>query len=946
MIRAKSYAILACWLVFGTGLGFASVRVHSLRCEYGENPLAVDTRTPRLSWQMDSDERGQRQTAYRILVASSVKVLQGDQGDLWDSDRVATDQSLHVRYAGKPPASRQHCFWKVQVWDRDGKGSAWSPIAVWETGLPDALDWQGADWIQLVQDTRNPADGKRPFQIEKMPAPKPVESYPSPLFRREFTLNSGIIRARAYVCGIGYSELYVNGQRVGDAVLDPGQTTYDLRAFYVAHDITRLLKPGANAIGVMLGNGFFGQNLAFGAAWLANGRPALIAKIAVDYADGTTQFITTDGSWKAATGPVLFDNVYAGETYDARLERQGWSEPGFVDKGWQAPTRIAPVTARLQAQMIPPIRSIRTLKPQKVFLGEGGKWIFDLDQNIAGWARIKIAAPSGTQITLKFAEVLMPDGRALDHATTGVIHTGFEQTDIYVCKGGGVETWQPRFTYHGFRYVEVAGLPSEPAPDFLEGVLVRSDVPVRGSFRCSDELLNRIYQTSLWTIEGNLHSTAEDCPHREKCGWLGDAHSMAETSIFNFDMAQFWTKFVDDIETTLGRGGVTYWDQKATPGIPCNIAVGRRLCQEARPDWGAAYVLLPWYLYRYYGDTEVFTRHYDHLRRWIEYVRDLRVEGIVERAYGDWCPPGSNSQMECPPPLTATALFYGTLRIMENYAGQLGKAEDVRMYAHLASETKAAFNRKYFDPTKRGYGSQTADAVALRFELSPEGQQNDVAQSLADEMVKRHAGHAFVGIHGGRPLYTQLCAYGYDQVAVKAMTKTDWPGYAYMLVNGSTTWPEVPLELKSGERIPSHSQNHPMQSGFAAWFHESVGGIRPAAPGFKQIDLNPHGWGQIEWAEAEHDSPYGPVKSHWRSRDGEFTWMVVVPANTTATAHVPARSAELVFEGGHKAGTRPGVKFVRYEKGRAIYELESGRFVFQSSLPRAIPPQASNHDRK
>jgi len=897
--------------------------------------LGIDILTPRLSWQMDSIERGQRQTAYRILVASSVKLLQNGQGNLWDSGKVVSDQNLHVRYTGQSRAARQQCFWKVRVWDKDDKESEWSTSATWEIGLPDAVDWQDADWIRLAKDTRDSPLDKRSCQTHSMPAPQLVESSPAPMFRHEFTLRPGTVRARAYVCGVGYSELYINGQRIGDAVLDPGQTTYDVRAFYVTHDITKALKPGTNAVGVMLGNGFFGQNLALGGIGLANGKPALIAKIAVDYADGTTQFINTNESWKANIGPVLFDNVYGGETYDARLEQQGWSEAGFADSNWQPAKKVEPITAKLQAQMIPPIRCIRTLKPQKIFPGKEGKWIFDLGQNIAGWARIRIETKPATQLTLKFAEALMPDGRTLDHATTGVVHTGFEQTDIYVCKGGGVETWQPRFTYHGFRYVEVEGLPSKPEADFLEGVLVRSDVSARGSFRCSNELLNRIYHTSVWTIEDNLHSTAEDCPHREKCAWLGDAHVVAETAILNFDMAQFWTKFVDDIETTLGRGGATYWGQKATPGIPCNIAVGRRSGQEARPDWGAAYVLLPWYLYTYYGDTEVFTRHYDHLKRWIEYVRDLRVDGIVEHSFGDWCPPGSNSKMECPPTLTATAIFYGTLRIMENFAGQLGKTDDATMFAQLAEETKAAFNQKFLDKKTHGYGSQTADAVALRFDIAPKELRSAVAKSLADEVMTRHGGHAFVGIHGGRPLYTQLCDNGYDEVAVGALKKTDWPGYSYMLNQGFTTWPEVPLEIKPGDRVAPHSQNHPMQSGFAAWFHESVGGIRPAAPGFKRIELSPHGYTQIAWAETEHDSLYGSIKSNWRNQDGKFIWTITIPTNATATVHVPTEAVEYVLESGRQAGKSPGVKFLDFKDGQAIYALESGSYVFQSQIPHS-----------
>ncbi len=910
----------------------AGLQVENLRCEYRENPIGIDAKTPRLCWQLKSDERGQRQTAYRVLVASSADLLTQGQPDLWDSGKIDSDQCLHVRYAGKPLVSREQCFWRVQTWDKDGVAGKWSPMAMWEIGLPETNDWSAANWIRLAQDTRHSPLTERPVQTKEMKQPRLAEAFPSPLFRRDFKIKSGVIRARAYVCGIGYNEVYVNGQRCGDAVLDPGQTTYDVRAFYVTHDLTKLLKPGANAVGIMLGNGFFGQNIGFNSAGLCYGQPALIAKIVVDYADGTTEVINTDQTWKADTGPILFDNVYAGETYDARLEKKDWSKPGFDDSKWAAAIPVTSPTEKLQAQMIPPIRAIKTLPVQKIIAGENGKWIFDLGQNIAGWAKIHVKAPAGTQLTMKFGETLLPDGKKIDFGTTGIFATGVEQTDIYVCKGGGVETWSPRFTYHGFRYVEVAGLSQLPDKKSFEGVLVHTDVTPQGSFTCSDELLNRIYRTSMWTIEDNMHSVMEDCPHREKCGWLGDAHATGEMTMFNYDMAQFWTKFVDDIGTTLGRGSVTYWGQKATPGIPCNIAIGKRLCQEARPDWGAAYVLLPWYLYNFYGDTEVFTRHYEHLKDWINYVRGLREDGIVVRGYGDWCPPGGNTNMECPPPLTSTAFFYGTLNIMENFAKQLGKSDDAAAYSKLAVETKAAFNKKFFDQKTSGYGSQTADAVALRFGIEPDGQRSEVAKSLQNEIVEQHQGHAFVGIHGGKPLYAQLCENGYEDIAVTAMKTNTWPSFAYTLAQGYTTWPEQADEFSPTERMTSRSLNHPMQSGFASWFHESVGGIRPDAPGFKCVELKPHGYTQVAWAKVEHDSLYGPIKSNWQVKSGKFNWQISIPANTSATIYVPVKEGGAVTEHGQPAGMCPGLKFLRNENGRAIFEIVSGKFDFQSSL--------------
>ncbi len=912
---------------------FADVNVANLRVEYRANPLGIDVRAPRLSWQLQSSERGERQTAYRVLVASSTDLLKRGQGDLWNSGKVVSDQSTQLPYAGKSLAARQQCFWKVQTWDKAGKVSGWSPVASWEIGLPEAADWADASWIRLAKDTRLSPLKERSLQTKNMKEPRLGEAFPAPLFRKEFEIKSPVVRARAYVCGVGYNEVYVNGQRLGNAVLDPGQTTYDVRAFYVTHEITKLLQQGQNAVGVMLGNGFFGQNQAFGGG-LSYGQPALIAKIVVDFANGTTQTIATDESWKAETGLVVFDNVYAGESYDARAERSGWNTAKFDDSQWQTAIKIPPVANDLQAQMIPPIKTIRTLKPVAVIAGENGKWIFDLGQNIAGWARIKIQAPAGTQLTMTYAEVLAANGKELDYGSTGVPATGVVQTEIYVCKGGGVETWSPRFTYHGFRYVEVAGLPVKPAADFLEGVLVCTAVETAGSFSCSDELLNRIYRASLWTIEDNIHGLLEYCPHREKCAWLGDTHSVAETVIYNFDAAQLWTKFEDDIGTTLGRGGVTYWGQKATPGIPCNIAIGKRLCQEARPDWGAAEVLMPWYLYTYYGDQDVFTRHYEDMKRWVNYVNGLRENGIVTKAYGDWCPPGSNTQMECPPPLSATVLHYGTLRIMQKIAVLLGKTDDAALFASDAESTRTALNKKYYDSATHSYGSQTANAIVLRFQAFPDSEADAVARALAGDVTGKHKGHAFVGIHGGRPLYMELCNYGYDDVAFGAAQQTTFPSYGYSLANGMTTWPETPLEFSDTDPMigRTKSQNHPMQSGFAVWFHESIGGIKPAASGFKQITLDPHGFNQIEWAKAEHDSPYGPIKSEWSSHAGAFEWNIAIPANTTATVCVPVKANGAVTEGGKPVGQQSGIKFLRIENGRAVYEVESGTYKFKSAL--------------
>jgi len=934
-LRSFERTLLICALLLLTAWSaVAGVSVQNLRCEYRENPLGIDAAAPRLSWQLDAKQRGEKQTAYRVLVASSPELLKKEQGDLWDSGKVMSDQTFLLRYAGKPLASRQAAFWKVQTWDKDGKASGWSPAATWEMGLLTANDWSDAKWIRLAQDNRNSPLTKRRYETRDEDKARDVQAWPSPLLRREFDVRPKVKSARAYICGLGYHELYLNGQRCGDAVLEPGQTSYDVHAYYVTHDVTKLLRSGRNALGVMLGNGFFGQNLAFRGG-LGYAAPGVIAKLVIDYTDGSRQTLVTDEAWRATTGPVLFDNVYGGETYDARLELPGWNKPGFDEANWP-PVKVAeqPLSPVLQAQMIPPMRQTETLRPIALWTDTQGRTIFDLGTNIAGWVRLKVKAAAGTEITLRWAEVLMPNGKDIDADGTGKFATGFDQIEKYICRGGGVEEWQPRFTYHGGRYVEVEGL-SQPTLDNLLGVVVHTDVERAGSFVCSDDFLNRVYETSLRTILGNIHSIPEDCPHREKCAWLGDAHAMGETTIFNYDMAQFWTKFMADVQSTCGAARETYQGKPGLPGLPSNVGVGKRLPHEVRPDWGDAVVLVPWYLHVYYGDTQVMAEHYPLMKRWLNYVSGMATNHIVYQGYGDWCPPGTRDDpISNPIEITSTALHYGSLRRLAAMARVLGKSEDAKAFDAEAELFRAAFNQKFLDRKTMLYGSQTSTATALRFELPDAADAPKVAAALAQRIKKTDQGHPTTGIHGARPIYTMLDDYGQSDTAMDMMTVKGYPGFDYIFSYGFTTWPERYVDFKPGERFPARSYNHPMQSGFAAWFHESVAGIRPdpAAPGFRHIEMKPQQFRRIEWVKASHEAPTGTIRSDWHSKNGIFDWRITVPPGSTATVYVPATSAASVKESGRATGQSPGVSFVCFEDGRAIYEVASGAYHFESRL--------------
>ncbi len=909
----------------------------NLRIEYLSNPVNVDEKSPSLSWELEPGKPGMRnlsQKSYQVLVSGSRELLDKNTGDLWNSGIVESSNSTNVIYSGTGLQSRQQCYWKVRTWNQDNKPSPWSETATWRMALLQKSDWKGAEWIGLEKDTRTSPLSERPFQNYLMKKPIMKRSHPAPLFRKEFSLGKKIKNAMAYISGLGYAELYVNGEKAGNNVLDPGQTNFDVFSFYVTHDITGLLKEGVNAVGIMLGNGFYGQSIGF-ADFLNYGTPRVKCKIWVEYGDGSLDSMATGPGWKVSTGPVVFDNVYGGESYDAREEANGWNNPGFNDASWQQAVVAGAPNDSLRSQMIPPIRKMRVITPVRIFQSSGGKWIFDLGQNIAGWARIRVNNKAGSQITMRLAENLDQSGRELDFASLGHQHTGMIQTNIYVCKCTGTEVWEPRFTYGGFRYVEVDGLTQRPDTGTLHGVLVHSSVTRTGSFASSDSLLNRIYETSLWTIVDNLHSIPEDCPAREKCGWLGDAHGTAETDLYNFDMALFFRKYMEDIRSQLGRGEETYKLEPATPGIPANISTGKRVCQEARVDWGVAIVLIPYYLYLYDGDIRIFRDFYPHMKDFVNYtIRYEGKNGIVQNGYGDWCPPGSNEKMECPPELTSTAFFYRILDILEFMAPKLGDEPYAGWCRQKKATVQDCFNRVYLHPVENSeawtYGSQTGNVAAYRAGLIPDERINQVVAGLVRDISNLHGGHISTGIHGQR-IYSVLCEAGKEDLAYRIMTEPSYPSLAYTLSCGMTTWPEVPMEYGNPSVKRDASFNHPMNSGFAAFFHECVGGISPSpeSPGFSHFEVHPYFMDQLKWAETSLESPYGKISSKWKHETDGVSLEIKVPCNTTAAIHIPSKSPKQVTESNRPLNSIQGAKITGQEHERTVIQVGSGTYHFK-----------------
>lgn len=747
--------------------------------------------------------------------------------------------------------------------------------------------WRSASWIQLDGDPRP----ESPLAERTYKGKQKRKAFPAPLMRREFSVSQKVKQATAHVCGLGYFELHLNGSKVGDHVLDPVQTSYDKRACFVSFDITKQLLPGQNAVGLMLGNGFFGQNAAL-TGNLAYGKPLAIALLEIEYTNGEKESVVTDESWRTTTGPILFDNVYLGESYDARLEIPGWSRAGFDDSKWMSVNVIKSPTKTLIPQLQQPIKKTKSIKPVAVFQAKDGAWILDMGVNMTGWLQIRVQEKRGTQIKMRFAELLMPDGNMIDTASTGIHVTGSDQTEVYVCKGGGAEQWEPRFTYHGFRYVQIDGLSSEPKLEDFTGCFIRTAADRMANFDCSDPLLQKFYDVSMWTIECNLQGIITDCPHREKCAWMGDMHAVGETATMNYDLKEFWRKSSADMETVKGRAG-PHPNSKLPRDrrVPTNVSVGKRLCLQARPDWGVATVLVPWYSYLYYGDRQILQQAWPMMSGWMDFMDQFaQQDGIVEDGYGDWCPPGGNPKIDTPKALSSTAYYYQALRAMARMADELGKTSEAAKYEALAEKVRNAFDQTFYNAQTGDYGSQTGTVMALHLGLVPDEKKDSVAKALANRILTINDGHYSTGIHGHRALYTVLNDAGFDDVTNTMLHQTEFPSLAFLTeTHDLTTWPETPYDWPEGKRYRRNSFSHPMHSGFAMMFHESLGGIRPDPqnPGFEKVILKPCFLEGLDWVRADHHAPQGMISSHWTRKGDQVQWSVALPAGTNGELWLP-----------------------------------------------------------
>lgn len=1062
-LRTDGFFVLA--LLFLLALPGESKRrlsVTHLVTEWLENPVGIDVPQPYFSWQMEHQRRGATQSAYQIQVASKPELLRNGKVDVWDSGKVVSSQSLHVRYEGKPLQSRTVYYWRVRIWDHEDITSAYSQPATFETALLKPEEWkakwiavpraggngwhsQFADrvdvtkWVQLdlgrsvefqriVLYPARPYNWKRDepgfgfpvrFRLEASDDPdfihprvladytqadvpnprtqpmaidvgnqraryvrlvitklhhpadtRPLaalaemevlnaegenlalhasvttdgwnmdsieendwgramltdgvrESRPSdgyaPMLRREFRVQGRVKRARAYVTGLGYYELYLNGKKVGDHVLDPPYTNFHKRIYYSTYDVTRLLKRGANCVGALLGNGWW------------KGAPHFLLQMHIEYADGREEIVISDEEWHWAKSPILSNSLYHGETYDARLEQPRWAEAGFVEPrngegAWQSVLLSELRGLTLSAQMMPPIKVTQTLKPRWISEPRPGVFVVDFGQNFSGWCRLRVKGNAGTTVTLKHAEVLFENGLVNQQNLRGA-----KATNTYILKGDGIEVYEPRFTYHGFRYVQVEGYPGTLTMDDIEGRVVHTAFVQRGQFECSNELLNQIQRNAQWGYRTNWHSIPTDCPQRdERQGWMGDAHMTANMGLYNFAPEAAYAKFLRDIADAQGEDG------RIPDTVPHVWGTN-----PGDPQWAGAYLFIAWDMYRHTGAKHLLEQHYEGMKRYVEMLRREAGEACIltRNNYGDWV-----AVVETPKDLISTGTYYLSVKRLVDIAQVLGKRDDEQEYRALCERIARAFNARFWNAEigQYGNGSQFSNIFPLYLGIVPEEHRQKVLENVVHDITVNHKGHLSTGFIGTRYLLDTLTMYGRSDVAYLVASQDTYPSWGYMVRRGATTiWELWKYEVGPG----MNSHNHPAFGLVSGWFYEALAGIQPdpSRGDWEHFIVRPHAVGNLLWAKASVRTVRGEVGVRWEKRPDAFLLSVVVPGNSTATAYIPklgfsnptiTEAEGTVWRNGAFSARVSGVKSVREDGSWMVLEVGSGAYHFKLHADR------------
>jgi alpha-L-rhamnosidase len=872
------------------------------RCEYFHNPVGLEERFPRLSWTLSSDKRNEKQSVYQILCASSEEILNEGKGDLWNSGKVESDESIHIGYEGDELQSRQRVWWKVQVWDGNGEKSDWSDVSYWEMGLLESEDWK-AKWIG--SDLRG---GK-------------WASIPCPFLRKDFTLKKPIAKARLYVTALGLVEVHLNGKRVGDTLFSPGWTDYRKRVQYDVYDVSDLITEGDNCVGSILGDGWYCGFLGSEGRQQYGDQPQMLLQLEVEHGDGSREIIASDEQWSFAFGPIVASDFLKGEDYDARLELSGWNLPGFSETDWRAVKLFADPGLKLVARCGPPVRKIEELRPKEISsvviqgIAVNQHTLFDLGQNMVGFVRLKIKGEAGLTVRLRHSEILDEKGAPYYENLRSA-----DSIDSYTLKGTGeFEVFEPHFTFHGFRYVELIGYDGEVDEETITGIVVHSDTPQTGTFECSDELVNQLQSNIDWGQRGNFLEVPTDCPQRdERLGWTGDAQVFIRTASFNRDVASFFTKWQQDM-----ADGQT--DSGAIARIAPSVFIDHR--ENGGPAWADAVIICPWIVYRCYGDKRLLERHYDSMRGFIAYLENNSkdyihaYEGSLWQGFGDWL----SINAETPKDFLGTAFFAYSTSLMVKVARILGKKEDEKTLSSLREKIGEAFQKKYVSADgKVASGTQTACVLSLHFDLAKEKDRPAILGALVADIEKRGM-QLSTGFVGCSYLPYALSNEGRLDVAYALLQQTKWPSWLYAVTQGATTiWERWDgwTHDKGFQNIGMNSFNHYAYGSVGEWLYSVVAGldIDPECPGYKKIVIRPQPGNVMTYARAEYLSIRGPIKVSWKVEDGLFSVELLIPANTEAEVWLPTDDASSIKENGEKIESSDG-----------CIRIGSGSYSFQST---------------
>ncbi|MHA1300557.1 MAG: glycoside hydrolase family 78 protein [Candidatus Helarchaeota archaeon] len=912
------------------------INPNNLRCEYLVNPLGIDVKNPRLSWILESNERNQTQTAYRILVASNKEILAENRGDLWDSGKIQSDQNTHIVYEGTELKSRMLCYWKVMVWDKDGTPSEWSKIATWSMGLLELNDWV-AKWI-----------GAPPKRITKIGKSLPKKYSPCPLLRKSFEVKGKINRAVIFATALGEYELYINGQRVGDHFLAPEWTDYDYRVQYQTYDITDLLKEGENVIGAILADGWYSGNLGPGLTHIHHyygNSPRLLMQMEIENSDGTLSKIITDSNWKIfKDGPIEKADHFLGEVYNAHKNPVGWDKPGFDDSNWPEVIVDYTIKKNIVAQMNEPIRVVKEIPPISVNEPKPGVFIYNLGQNIAGWCKIRLSkavCEKNATIKLRHGEMLNDNGTLYTKNLRRA-----KATDIYILKGNDEQELHPHFTYHGFQYIEVTGLKKGAKPDLnlIVGCVISSNSKIVSSFECSEPDLNKLWSNILWTQIDNLISVPTDCPQRnERMGWMGDAQVFCQTSIFIMDMAAFYTKWVKDIRDAQYKNG------KFPDMVPDPLRKSiLRILFTGAPAWSDCGLLLPWDVYLNYGDKRLIKQHYKAAKKFIDYIKSKNPKLIWKKSrganYGDWLNgdkikakgyPKKGGQI--PKEVLSTAYFAHSTEILSKMAEVVGIENDQKYYANLANKIKKKFVEKFVtNDGKIKKDTQAGYALALHFNLLPDKLRFKAVENMLNA-IEKYDRRISTGFCSTLPMMLELTRWGHNDIAYELLLSRKFPSWFYMIENGATTMWERWDGFVKGRGFQSKFMNsfcHYAYGSVGEWIFKIILGIDldEEHPGYKHFFIHPRPGGSLQWAKGHYYSIHGKILVDWKLENDNFDLEVAIPPNTTATIYIPTKNPVYVKENGEKITDSEEIKFIEYKENFARYKITSGVYKFSSQI--------------